>query len=113
MRCVGRRSMRSPQKLIDPPVRGANPDTALRTVLLPAPFGPRSATMRPARTVTLTPQSTWKPPYPASRPSMASMALPEVGLAQERIGRNLRRRSGGDNPAEVQSENTIGERHDH
>src|SRR5512138_1451043 len=44
-----------------------SPETALISVLLPAPLGPSKQTTSPSRTSSETPQSAWKSPYFTSR----------------------------------------------
>src|SRR5450631_715441 len=49
------------------------PETQLRSVLLPAPFGPISPTMEPASSAKLTPLKAWMPPKFTETFSMASV----------------------------------------
>ena len=61
--CVGRQRVDAPAVDLDAArLRGDSPDTLLRTVDFPAPFGPRRATISPAPTARETSQRTWKSP---------------------------------------------------
>ncbi len=51
MRYAGTRSMRWPNEVIVPSSARTTPETVRRVVLLPAPFGPSSATTAPRGTV--------------------------------------------------------------
>src|SRR6266568_3450324 len=50
------------------------PRTALSSVLLPAPFGPRTVTISPRWTVRSTSVIVGVSPYPAARPATVSVA---------------------------------------
>src|SRR5260370_33045483 len=54
------------------PVRGSRPEMARSNVVLPAPFGPSSATASPAPMVSATSRNTTILPYPAERPATSS-----------------------------------------
>src|SRR5206468_803923 len=55
----------SPATCTHPPVAGRRPSITFSVVVLPAPFGPRSANTVPAGTTRFTPCSTSIRPYPA------------------------------------------------
>ena len=50
IRCGGRPTMLSPSRLIEPESGLYTPVIALKTVVLPAPFGPMSETISPSST---------------------------------------------------------------
>src|SRR3954452_16597745 len=54
--------MRSSASVIRPPLGRMSPDTTLRSVVFPAPFGPMRPWTSPLRTTKLTPSSAWTPP---------------------------------------------------
>src|SRR5258708_21098641 len=54
------------------------------SVVLPAPLGPITATDSPALTSRLTPDSAWKPLYPAE-----TLPTPSIGLNFRRVGAEL------------------------
>src|SRR5947208_2219885 len=110
--------MGRPAKRISP-LRGAtSPAIVLRSVVLPAPFAPMSATISPGRTWSETPWRASTPaPYATSTSRMSRSApsretggagsaptvvLPEVGLDHLLIPRDLRRRALGDHLAVVE-----------
>src|SRR5262245_12600901 len=57
------------------------PLTQLSTLVLPAPFGPISASSSPAATASETRSSTVRPPKRSVRPSIASSAIPSPAAA--------------------------------
>src|SRR5947208_13997322 len=120
--------MGRPAKRISP-LRGAtSPAIVLRSVVLPAPFAPMSATISPGRTWSETPWRASTPaPYATSTSRMSRSApsretggagsaptvvLPEVGLDHLLVPRDLRRRALGDLLAVVEDDDPLGERHD-
>src|SRR5438067_225037 len=85
------------------PLRLTVPDTARSVVVLPAPFGPSTATNSPSPTSSETPCSARIWPYRASTSSSASRASvigPEVGLDQRRVALHLARRGARDPAAD-------------
>src|SRR6185295_6976493 len=58
------------------------------SVVLPAPFGPITATDSPARTSRLTPNSAWKPPYAAEMFSSESIGS-QIHLDDFRVLRDF------------------------
>ena len=59
---LGAPSIRPPSKRISPEHCGKSPERARLSVVLPAPFEPRMATISPASTVNATPRKTSAPP---------------------------------------------------
>src|SRR5687768_9418911 len=109
---IERRSF--PSKVIFPEVAGTVPDTALKSVVLPAPLGPTIATNLPASTESETSASAFSPPYDTLSPSMRSTrhpSLAEIGLDHLCIGRYRFRAAGGEERAVVEHEQTLGEAH--
>src|SRR5437660_1799255 len=62
MACAGRRSSRSAPRRIWPPSAGVRPLIALKSVVLPAPFGPMRPVMEPSPTDSVQPVSASTPP---------------------------------------------------
>jgi len=62
-----------PPIVIEPESGSSRPSMALRVVVLPAPFGPRSPKTSPSSTLKLTPRTAWCPAYDFCR-STTSMA---------------------------------------
>src|SRR6266496_1400524 len=83
------------------------------SVVLPAPFGPRSPTNAPSRTEIETFRSTSARPYPAIKPLMSSIgAGPEVRLDDARVALNLAWRALRNELAVIEHVDHIGEVHD-
>src|SRR5262252_1646636 len=116
-------SMRWPSNQISPRSGVSRPATVLRSVVLPAPFAPTSATASPARTWSETPCSATTPVPYATCASLTSsngrvLVSATVPLAQIRgdhalvagdvLGPSLRQLL-----AAVEHHNPVGERHDH
>src|SRR5258708_34959698 len=118
------------------PCRGrTNPLIVRSRVVLPAPLAPSTAVIVPALAEIDTPSSTVTPPYPATISSTASAAAllmagllrpcgrrtlarragallaPEVGGGHRRISLHLLWRARRDQPAEVQHEYRVADRH--
>src|SRR5438067_5097022 len=97
------------------PLRLTVPDTARSVVVLPAPFGPRTATSSPSPTSSETPCSARIWPYRASTSSSSSRELlgirPEVGLDHRRVVLHLARRAARDPAAEVEHVHAVGDTH--
>src|SRR5919204_431411 len=109
---MARRS--SPSQRIAPAHGRTRPATQLRSVLLPAPFGPSSATISPGAIDSVTPESTRTSPYPASSPAISSTRVTphvaaEVDVDDVGIRRHLRRRPVGDLLAGAQHDDAPGE----
>src|SRR5690349_15148307 len=79
MVCGARPDSSLPSNLIDPAVGGKVPDSMLKIVLLPEPFGPISPTISPWSTLNETLLTAVKPPNRLTRPSTTSMARPALG----------------------------------
>src|SRR5688572_14406097 len=106
---VARRSMRSPAKRISPSVF-TMAHKARSVVVLPAPFAPRSAVMRPFSSAKSRPCSTRVWPYPARSArtsSSAKVRSHELGMALDLGRRPLR-----DHLAEIQRDDLLGDAHD-
>src|SRR5215211_5575734 len=87
-----------PPKRTPPALQGRRPETALSSVVLPAPFGPSSDTTSPAPTRRSTPCSTAILPYPASSLlTSSSVSGAEVGTDDLLVHADLRRRPGREN----------------
>src|SRR5256885_2995410 len=100
------------------PLRLTVHDTARSVVVLPAPFGPRTATSSPSPTSSETPCSARTWPYRASTSSSSSRAellgiRPEVGLDHRRVVLHLARRAASDPAAEVEHVHAVGDPHHH
>src|SRR5215813_7178730 len=95
-----------PSQRMLPPRGRRRPAMDLSSVLLPAPFGPRSATISPAPTVSVTPPSARTSPYDTSRSCTSSMARlsfdAQIGVEHGGIGGDGRGRSLGDLLARAQ-----------
>src|SRR5262245_17427829 len=90
-------------------------------VVLPAPLRPSSVTTSPAKTSKVTPWSTWDSPYQACSPSIASsgailglsMADPEIGFLDVRVGRDRIVVAFSQHPTTGEHGDTVGEVRDH
>src|ERR1700759_1415751 len=76
IRCGGRPASSWPSKVIEPAVGGNVPDSMLKIVLLPDPFGPIRPRISPFSTVNDTLLTARKPPNRLTRPSTASTGDP-------------------------------------
>src|SRR5512133_3392388 len=97
------------------PERLTVPETARSIVVFPAPFGPRTVTISPSSTVSETPCSASIAPYPAPTSSSSRSGIvlrAEVGLDHRRVLAYLPRRAAGDQAAEVEDMDGLGDRHD-
>src|SRR3970282_469798 len=83
---VGTPMIGAPPNVAVPPLTGRSPMRASKVVVLPAPLGPRSATIVFSGTSKAMPQTTWRSPYATSRPSTASMTSPQIGLDDAGVG---------------------------
>src|SRR5688572_16777220 len=102
MRCL-------PSKAISPLRCRIVPVIAARSVDLPAPLGPRSATVSPAATSRSTCCSTAAAPYRALTDLSLSM-LAEIGVHHRRVGADALRRAFGDLGAEIEHHHAVRER---
>src|SRR5690242_2724469 len=82
------------------------PAATRSSVVLPAPFGPSSATVLPSGTIRSTSERTRAPVYPADTRRSSSMAglldRPEVGLPDAVVAEHRVRRSVAEVHAEVE-----------
>src|SRR5579864_2281538 len=74
--------MSAPRNRTRPAVGARNPVTRLKSVVLPAPFGPISPTISPSRTVNETPSTARSPPNVRDRPETSSTAPPPQQRAE-------------------------------
>ncbi len=82
-----------------PPVAGSSPAATRQAVLFPAPLGPRTARISPARTVRSIPCSTSPPSYPAVTPrSSRETSAPPGGTSPRWLGEFEARGFGGGAP---------------
>src|SRR5215467_4694338 len=89
------------------------PLSALRSVLLPEPLPPRSATTEPSLTLKETSRSTSVTSYQTLRCSTSSIdLLSQISLDHRRIVANFLRSSLGNVLARVEHHHTIGNAHD-
>src|ERR1700730_12763227 len=90
------------------------PMIAMIVEVLPAPFGPSSASTDPAGTSMLTSSTARITPYPQLSRSSRSMLLPcaEVGLADGGIGHDVGRRGIADHSTLIEDEKTTAHAHD-
>ena len=61
-RWAGARVTSRPKSEMAPSDTGSVPEIRLKSVVLPAPFGPMRARRSPARTLSVTPSTAWSPP---------------------------------------------------
>src|ERR1044071_1962625 len=99
-------------KRISPAVGSMSFEIKRRSVVLPAPFGPITATDSPARTSRLTPNSAWKPPYAAETPSSESIG-PQVHLDDLRVARHVGGLALRDHHAVVEHHAAVDDAHQH
>src|SRR5690242_5604663 len=76
IRCGGRPASSWPSNAIEPAVGGNVPESMLKIVLLPDPFGPIRPRISPFSTLNDTLLTARKPPNRLTRPSTASTAIP-------------------------------------
>src|SRR5881394_1596991 len=98
--------------LISPPVGSISFEISRNSVVLPAPFGPITATDSPARTSRLTPNSAWKPPYAAETFSSESIG-PQVHLDDFRVLRDFGGLALRDHHAVVEHHAAVDDAHQH
>src|SRR4051812_257426 len=87
-----------PSKLIEPAVGASVPDSMLKIVLLPEPFGPIRPRISPFSTLNDTLLTAVKPPKRFTRPFTASTAVPPLLLCRGLLvaeRRSLRQRQHG------------------
>src|SRR5688572_24375394 len=83
----------SPSQRMVPARGGSSPAIAFSKVLLPAPLGPRRATISPAPTESETPKRAGTSPWAAPRPAISSTAEVHVhdgGIGGDGLGRAFR-----------------------
>src|ERR1044071_5697772 len=85
------------------------PATALMSVVLPAPFGPTTATSSPARTERLASHTAVASPYAMRRPRASSMRGSEVRLRDLGMADDVGRRPGGDHLAVIEHHHAVGQ----
>src|SRR5690606_33634740 len=104
-----------PSKRIAPDVTGASPEIALNSVLLPAPFGPTTATSSPAPTRSDTPLSAGMRPYATRSSAISSIPfepLPaEISLDHGRVARDRVRVAACEHRAVIEHDEAIDEPH--
>src|SRR3954466_15160469 len=76
IRCGDRPAISTPSKRTDPAVAGSVPDSKLKIVLLPEPFGPIRPRISPRSTLNDTLLTAVKPPNRFVIPSTTSTAVP-------------------------------------
>src|SRR5438093_3013992 len=98
-----------PSSRMIPALIGRRPAIALMSVVLPAPFGPTTATRSRGRTLSDTSQTATASPWATSRRSTSSIGLPEVGPDDVRVPHDLARESFGDDPPAAEHCDAVGE----
>src|ERR687883_267417 len=75
--------MSAPRNSIVPDVAGTSPEITLNSVVLPAPFGPRTARLSPCATSRSTSRTAWRPPNrrPTPRRRRIGSALGATAVA--------------------------------
>src|SRR5258708_2412907 len=76
--CGGRPDNSVPSNIIEPAVGSNVPDSMLKIVLLPEPFGPIRPRISPCSTRNDTLLTAVKPPKRLTRPSTTSTAIPSL-----------------------------------
>src|SRR5262249_21795408 len=97
---------------IFPALARTTPEMALRSVVLPAPFGPTMVMNSPSRTSSDRPSIAWSPPYATLSPEIFNMttpALAEIGLADNGIASDFVRRPARQPASVVQHHQAIGQ----
>src|SRR3954452_11220076 len=79
MRYGGAPAISAPANFIEPAVGGKVPESMLKIVLLPEPFGPIRPSISPCSTLNDTLLTAVKPPNRFTRPSTTSTAVLSVG----------------------------------
>src|SRR6478736_1203746 len=76
-----------PRSSTEPEVTGKSPQTRLKRVVLPAPFGPRIARRSPGATSRSTSRTAWRPPNrrPTPRKRRAGSACSAAGASVKRL----------------------------
>src|SRR6478609_3299560 len=98
MRCGARPEISVPSNCIEPAVGGNVPDSILKIVLLPEPFGPIRPRISPCSTLNDTLLTAVKPPKRFTNPSTVSTPEPPLGLLPPLLvaeRRSLRQRQHG------------------
>src|ERR1700755_1121633 len=83
IRCGARPAISAPANSIEPAVGSSVPESMLKIVLLPEPFGPIRPRISPCSTLNDTLLTAVKPPNRLTRPSTTSTAVPSV--CQDRL----------------------------
>src|ERR1700722_10985402 len=84
IRCGARPEISAPSNVIEPEVGGNVPDSMLKIVLLPEPFGPIRPRISPRSTLNDTLLTALKPPNRLTRPSTTSTAILFVAVGGAR-----------------------------
>src|SRR5438874_6751973 len=87
-----------PRNSIEPPVGGKSPEMTLNSVVLPAPFGPRTARLSPCATSRSTSRTAWRPPNRRPIPRKRRIGSACSGAAAS-VKRSLPRHLRGDDLA--------------
>src|SRR3954470_23473672 len=112
--CGGRAAMGWPSKRISPSRRTVTPEMARSNVVLPAPFAPRTARVRPAPIDSAMSCRAGTRRYQADAPaSSRSASDAKIGLEHRLAGADVGRAAGADLLAEVQDDHVVAEAHDH
>src|SRR5882724_12274691 len=107
--CAGTGARLRPSRRTVPCRIGKRPAIALIRVVLPAPFGPTTATSSRGRMLSDTSQTATASPWATSRRSTSSIALAEVGPDDVRVPHDLTRQSFGDDLPPAQHHDAVGE----
>src|ERR1051325_4804035 len=98
----------TPSMVIVPAVAGSRPEMTRKSVVLPAPFAPITATASPAFTVIDTPNRPWKAPSPAwTLESSSNGFAPEINLHHTLVVLRILRRAGEDHFAVVEHHHAV------
>src|SRR5262249_53456351 len=109
IRCAATLASEAPSQRISPARGRSRPAMQRISVVLPAPLGPSSATISPARISSVTLESARNGPYEASTSTTCSMAqvhLDDGGIGGDGAGLAL-----GDLLAGAQHDDPLGQRH--
>src|SRR6185503_10594912 len=108
--------MSRPANAMWPCRTASSPNTALKTVDLPAPLGPMTVVIAPRAACRLVPLRTVRPPYPATTSSSTRMgvanSVSKICLDDLRVAPDLVRRALGDDAALGEHQDAGAQRHD-